>query len=76
MDTKKEPIDWKEELLSSQKFNEQYTNLLKNGAQSLAQAWILGALYQRWKKLKGYRDPEPPDCQSSFKEFEQSRKSL
>tara|TARA_B100001769_G_scaffold120206_1_gene93765 strand:+ start:1339 stop:1566 length:228 start_codon:yes stop_codon:yes gene_type:complete len=75
MDTKK-TIDWREELLSSQKFNEQHTNLLKNGPQSLAQAWILGALYQRWKKLTGYRTPEPPDCQSSFKEFEQSRKSL
>ena len=69
MDKKIDDINWKEELLSSANFNEYQSNLLKNGAKSLSQAWILGALYQRWKKLKGYRDPEPPNCQSSYKEF-------
>jgi hypothetical protein len=27
-------------------------------------------MYIDWKKIKGYKTPEPPNCQSSFKEFE------
>tara|TARA_Y100001970_G_C14259119_1_gene878132 strand:+ start:10487 stop:10699 length:213 start_codon:yes stop_codon:yes gene_type:complete len=49
--------------------NQTELDLLKNGPKSLAQSWHLGALRQRWKKIKGYKDPEPPSCQSSFKEF-------
>jgi len=26
------------------------------------------------KKMKGYKEPEPPDCSSSMKEWEQSIK--
>ena len=29
---------------------------------------MMGALHNKWKKMKGYKDPEPPDCQSSLKE--------
>ena len=29
---------------------------------------MMGALYNKWKKMKGYKDPEPPDCQSSLSE--------
>ncbi len=43
--------------------------MLENGPKSLSQSWILGALYNKWKKMKGYKDPEPPDCQSSMGEF-------
>ena len=50
-------------------------NLLENGAKSLSQSWILGALYQKWKRVKGIPpDPEPPDCQSSFLEWEKNVK--
>ena len=49
--------------------------LLENGPKSLAQSWMMGALSQRWKKMKGYKDPEPPNLQSSFKEWEDSIKS-
>ena len=70
----KEKINWKEELLASQRFNKKEKNLLKNGAKSIAQSWWLGALYVRWKKLKGLnlKDPVPNkgQLQSSFKEFE------
>ena len=48
--------------------------LLENGPKSLSQSWILGALYNKWKKMKGYKEPEPPDCQSSLKEWETSIK--
>ena len=63
-------INWREELLDSAKFNKKEENLLRHGAKSLAQSWHLGALYLRWKKLKGYREPPTPNCQSSFLEWE------
>ena len=65
-----EKIDWKQELLDSANFNKKQENLLKNGPKSLSESWLMGVLYTRWKKLKGIRpDPEPPDCSSSFKEW-------
>ena len=61
--------NWREELkpyTSSKKELE----LLENGPKSLSQSWYMGALYQKWKKIKGIPpDPEPPDCQSSMSEF-------
>ena len=66
-------VDWKQELLESQSFNKFQEKLLKNGAKSLAQSWLLGALYVRWKKLKGLNLKDPKEntgqMQSSFKEF-------
>ena len=65
--------DWKQELLESQSFNKFQEKLLKNGAKSLAQSWLLGALYVRWKKLKGLNLKDPKEntgqMQSSFKDF-------
>ena len=67
MDKPFDDSNWREELIP-------YTNskreleLLENGPKSLSQSWIMGALYNKWKKMKGYKDPEPPDCQSSLKE--------
>ena len=29
---------------------------------------------QKWKKMNGYKEPEPPDCSSSMKEWEESIK--
>jgi len=43
-------------------------DLLENGPRSLSQSWMMGALHNKWKKMKGYKDPEPPDCQSSLTE--------
>jgi len=48
--------------------------MLENGPKSLAQSWYMSTLYQKWKKIKGYKDPEPPDCSSSMKEWEESIK--
>jgi len=65
-----EKIDWQQELLDSAVFNKKQEKLLKNGPKSLSESWLMGVLYTRWKKLKGIRpDPEPPDCSSSFKEW-------
>jgi hypothetical protein len=57
-----------------------YTNdprdlkVLEEGAKSLAQSWHLQAMHNRWKTIKGIKDPEPPDCQSSFKEWSENNK--
>ena len=50
--------------------------LLENGPKSLSQSWILGAMHGNWKKMKGIKDPEPPDCSSSMKEWEERVKKI
>ena len=64
---------WREEYrgYTSSKYE---LDLLENGPKSLSQSWMMGALHNKWKKMKGYKEPEPPDCQSSMKEWEQSIK--
>ena len=64
-----EKIDWKQELLDSANFNGKQEKILKHGPKSLTDSWILGALYTRWKKLKGIREKPVPDCSSSFQEW-------
>ena len=65
--------NWREEY-KNYTSNSFHLELLDNGAKSLSQSWILGALYQKWKKMKGYTDPPPPDCSSSFLEWEKNVK--
>ncbi len=52
--------------------------VLENGPRSLGQSWMLGALYNQWKKMKGYDKLDPKDnegqFQSSLKEYEESIK--
>ena len=71
----KKPYDdsnWREEYKSYTN-NKRYLELLENGPHSLSQAWILGALYNQWKKVKGYDKYDSKEntgqCQSSLKEF-------
>ena len=52
--------------------NKRHLELLENGPHSLSQAWLLGALHNEWKRIKGYEDPDTENkgqCQSSLKEF-------
>ena len=50
----KKEIDWKNELLESGRFNDQFSkNLLKNGAKNFMQGIYLGYMYSRWKKIRG-----------------------
>ena len=68
----KQEIDWKQELLDSQRFNKKEEQLLKNGAKSLTDSWYLGALYVRYKRLKGIKDDTKENkgqMQSSLGEF-------
>ena len=62
--------NWKEEYKGMKPLNKKQIQLLDEGAKSLSQSWFLQAMYIDWKKIKGYTTPEPPNCQSSFKEFE------
>ena len=64
-----EKIDWKQELLDSANFNGKQEKILKHGPKSLTDSWLLGALYIRWKKLKGIREQSSQDCSSSFLEW-------
>ena len=68
--------NWREEY-KNYTSSKRELELLENGAKSLSQSWILGALYQKWKRVKGIPpEPEPPDCQSSYIEWEKKAKQL
>ena len=64
-------MNWREDMLDTkQRLSKYKIELLKNGAKSLSQSWILNAYYQEWKRMKGIKPtPPPPNCQSSFKEW-------
>ena len=58
--------------------NKRHLELLENGPKQLSQAWVLQALYNEWKKIKGYDKLDPEEnkgqLQSSMNEFFQSQK--
>ena len=66
--------NWREEFKASRMLSKLQIEVLEQGPRSLAQSWMLGAMKGEWKKMMGYKDPEPPDCQSSLHEWEQSIK--
>ena len=68
--------NWREDY-TNYTSNKRYLELLENGPKSLSQAWLLGALHNEWKKIKGYKDPDTENkgqLQSSLKEYEESIK--
>ena len=64
--------NWREESLPYHTGKQ--ADLLRDGPKSLSQSWLMQAMYGKWKKRNGYKDPEPPDCSSSMKEWEESIK--
>ena len=66
----REQIAWEQELLDSANFNGKQEKILKHSQKFLTDSWLLGTLYTRWKKMKEYREPPTPNCQSSFLEWE------
>ena len=60
--------------------NKRHLELLENGPKQLSQAWVLQALYNEWKKIKGYDKLDPEEnkgqLQSSMKDFFQKQKDL
>ena len=78
--TSNKPYDdsnWREEY-KGYTSNKKHLELLENGPKSLSQSWILQALYNEWKKMKGYNKLDPKEnegqLQSSMKEFFQKTK--
>ena len=69
MNQEDDPHAWRKEYMGMKVLSKMQLELLENGPKSLSQSWHLQALHSNWKKMKGYRDPEPPDCQSSMDEF-------
>jgi len=72
MDKPYDDSNWREEY-KQYTSNKRYLELLENGPHSLSQAWLLGALYNEWKRIKGYNKLDPKENvgqnQSSLKEF-------
>ena len=69
--------NWRDEY-KSYTSNKKHLELLENGPKSLSQSWILQALYNDWKKMKGYNKLDPKEnevqLQSSMKELFQKTK--
>ena len=69
--------NWREEY-KQYTSNKRYLELLENGPKQLSQAWVLGALYNEWKKIKGYDKLDPfvneneGQLQSSLADWEKS----
>ena len=67
--------NWRSEYIDikSRQLSSRQVQLLESGADSLASSWFLQAMYNDWKKIKGYNKLDPKEnegqCQSSFKEF-------
>jgi hypothetical protein len=72
MDKPYDDSKWREEY-KQYTSNKRHLELLENGPHSLSQAWLLGALYNEWKRIKGYNKFDPKENvgqnQSSLKEF-------
>ena len=66
--------NWREESLPYHTGKQ--ADLLRDGPKSLSQSWLMGAMYNKWKKRNGYKDPEPPDVSSSMSEFFEKQKSV
>jgi hypothetical protein len=64
--------NWREEY-KDYTSNKRHLELLENGPNSLSSSWILGALYNQWKKMKGYNKLDPKEnegqLQSSLGDF-------
>jgi len=74
--TQSKPYDdsnWRQEYLGYKHVNKKQRDLLENGAKSLSQSWLLGAMYSEWKQMKGYNKYDPKEnvgqMQSSMKDF-------
>ena len=69
--------NWREEYKAFTT-NKRHLELLENGPHSLSQAWLIGALHNEWKRIKGYKDEYPEEnkgqLQSSLSEWEENIK--
>ena len=68
--------NWREESLPYHTGRQ--AELLRDGPHSLSQSWMMGAMYNQWKRRNGYHKLDPKENegqhQSSMKEWEESIK--
>ena len=58
--TQSKPYDdsnWREDYLGYKHVTKRQRELLENGAKSLSQSWLLGAMHNDYKRKKGIKDP-------------------
>ena len=69
--------NWREEY-KQYTSNKRYLELLEKGPDSLSSSWILGAMHNEWRRIKGividYPDENTGQLQSSMSEWEKSIK--
>jgi regulation of enolase protein 1 (concanavalin A-like superfamily) len=73
--TSEVPDNWREEMIGFTS-DPSEIKLLREGPTSWTQSVRLGIIKSRYKKIMGIKDPEPVDCQSNFKEWNEQTKSL
>ena len=63
--------NWRKDYAENFCNNKRYLELLENGPKSLSQAWLLGALHNEWKKIRGIKEPPSRETgyQISMKEW-------
>ncbi len=63
-------------ILILRQLTKRQVELLEKGPDSLSSSWILGAMHNEWKRIKGYKDNYPEEntgqLQSSMSEWEKS----
>ena len=72
MTNKSHHTSWRKEYLEMKAGRSKLQiQLLKEGPQQLAQAWLLGAMHQDYKKMKGIKEPPSRESgyQTTMKEF-------
>ena len=67
MDKPYDDSNWREDF-KGYTSNKYQLDLLENGPRSLSQSWMMQAMYNKWKKIHGIVEPEPPDCSSNLKD--------
>ena len=70
--------NWREESIPY--YSGRKAELLLNGPKSLSQSWMMGAMYNEWKKRNGYNKLDPKEnegqFQSSLGEFFKKQKTV
>tara|TARA_B100001769_G_scaffold118679_1_gene92552 strand:- start:37 stop:264 length:228 start_codon:yes stop_codon:yes gene_type:complete len=67
---KEKITDWRKDYAENFCNDKHHLELLENGPHSLSEAWLLGALHNKWKKIRGIKEPPVgKGYQTSLKEW-------
>ena len=69
LDPEERVLNWKEQYLGMKPgLSNRQIELLTKGPDSLSSSWLVGAMFNDWARITGYKSPEPPNCQSNLKD--------